>query len=151
MLNSVEFQNFRALRDATLPLQRMTLIVGPNGSGKSTALMGLQAFNQQKGPFHLRLQHGDVASSNSSSGEVRLTLRFTDPIGGAEAAIGRWSPSAVMAITSLLPNGRTIGAEAVSNRLNRIRMYTFDARALAAPVQVQQGVELGPRGEGLVY
>ena len=42
MIESVQFKNFKALRDATLPLGRFTLIVGPNGSGKSTALQRLE-------------------------------------------------------------------------------------------------------------
>ena len=38
MIERIEFKNFKALRDAKLPLSRFTLIVGGNGSGKSTAL-----------------------------------------------------------------------------------------------------------------
>jgi AAA15 family ATPase/GTPase len=45
MIESIKFQNFKALRDTTLPLGRFTLIVGPNGSGKTTALNALSAFN----------------------------------------------------------------------------------------------------------
>jgi AAA15 family ATPase/GTPase len=41
MIESVQFKNFKALRDTTLPLDRFTLIVGPNGSGKSTALQAV--------------------------------------------------------------------------------------------------------------
>lgn len=43
MIESVQFKNFKVLRDATLLLSRFTLIVGPNGSGKSTVLQALQA------------------------------------------------------------------------------------------------------------
>ncbi len=42
MIESVHFQNFKALRDTTLPLGRFTLIVGANGSGKSTAMRAIQ-------------------------------------------------------------------------------------------------------------
>ncbi|MBL8203313.1 MAG: AAA family ATPase, partial [Blastocatellia bacterium] len=42
MIESIEFKNFKALRDTTLPLGRFTLIVGPNGSGKSTAMQALE-------------------------------------------------------------------------------------------------------------
>src|SRR5438093_6716171 len=42
MIKAVHFENFKVLRDATLPLGRFTLIVGPNGSGKSTALKALE-------------------------------------------------------------------------------------------------------------
>src|ERR1700704_1659516 len=41
MIKSIHFQNFKVLRDATLPLGPFTLIVGPNGSGKSTAMQAL--------------------------------------------------------------------------------------------------------------
>jgi len=43
MIEWIEFKNFKALRDAKLPLSRFTLIVGANGSGKSTALSALLA------------------------------------------------------------------------------------------------------------
>ncbi|HKG95989.1 MAG TPA: ATP-binding protein [Gemmatimonadaceae bacterium] len=42
LIKSVKFQNYKLLRDAFLPLGRVTLIVGPNGSGKSTALQALR-------------------------------------------------------------------------------------------------------------
>jgi predicted ATPase len=38
MIKEIRYKNFKALRDATLPLGRFTLIVGANGTGKSTAL-----------------------------------------------------------------------------------------------------------------
>ena len=41
MIKSIRFQNFKVLKDATLPLNKFTLIVGPNGSGKSTAMEAL--------------------------------------------------------------------------------------------------------------
>ncbi len=43
MIESIQFKNFKALRDTTLQLKQFTLIVGPNGSGKSTALSAVSA------------------------------------------------------------------------------------------------------------
>jgi ABC-type cobalamin/Fe3+-siderophores transport system ATPase subunit len=43
VIKAVHLKNFKALKHATLPLGRFTLIVGPNGSGKSTALQALKA------------------------------------------------------------------------------------------------------------
>jgi AAA15 family ATPase/GTPase len=42
MIESIEFRNFKILRDTTLPLGPCTILVGPNGSGKSTVLEGLK-------------------------------------------------------------------------------------------------------------
>src|SRR5437899_5764040 len=41
MIESIEFTNFKALRDTLLPLSPFTLLLGPNGSGKSTVLKAL--------------------------------------------------------------------------------------------------------------
>lgn len=38
MLKSIHFHNLKALRNTTLPLEPLTVMVGPNGSGKSTVL-----------------------------------------------------------------------------------------------------------------
>jgi predicted ATPase len=41
MINKVQFHNFKALRDVTVDLTRLTVLVGPNGSGKTSVLQGL--------------------------------------------------------------------------------------------------------------
>ena len=40
-LKSIHIENFRSLRDVTLPLKHLTVLVGPNASGKSNALRAL--------------------------------------------------------------------------------------------------------------
>jgi predicted ATPase len=42
MIKEIRYKNFKALRDATLPLGRFTLIVGANGTGKSTAIKAIK-------------------------------------------------------------------------------------------------------------
>ncbi|AUX41847.1 uncharacterized protein SOCE26_032720 [Sorangium cellulosum] len=41
MIETVHFQNFKALRDLTVLLDRFTVLVGPNASGKTSVLEGL--------------------------------------------------------------------------------------------------------------
>ena len=41
-LKSIHIENFRSLRDVTLPLKPLTVLVGPNASGKSNVLKTLQ-------------------------------------------------------------------------------------------------------------
>ena len=42
MLQKVIFKNFRCLRDVTVPLRPLTVLIGPNDSGKSAFLTGLR-------------------------------------------------------------------------------------------------------------
>ena len=44
-LKSIHIKNFRSLRDVTLPLKPLTVLVGPNASGKSNALKALHVLN----------------------------------------------------------------------------------------------------------
>ena len=45
-LKSIHIENFRSLRDVTLPLKPLTVLVGPNASGKSNALRALHVLNR---------------------------------------------------------------------------------------------------------
>jgi DNA repair exonuclease SbcCD ATPase subunit len=42
MIKSIQFKNFKSLRDTELPLSPCTILVGQNGSGKSTVLKALK-------------------------------------------------------------------------------------------------------------
>lgn len=46
MLQRVDFENFRCLRDVSINLAPLTVFVGANASGKSTVLEGLEAYRQ---------------------------------------------------------------------------------------------------------
>ncbi|MBB6004312.1 AAA family ATPase [Arcicella rosea] len=45
MLRKVRIQNFKSLKDVTLELQKVNLLIGPNNSGKSNFLKGLESMN----------------------------------------------------------------------------------------------------------
>ncbi|HSN99732.1 MAG TPA: AAA family ATPase [Candidatus Nanopelagicales bacterium] len=46
MIDRVLFRNFRALRDVSLALGRLTVLVGPNASGKTSVLSGLLSLSE---------------------------------------------------------------------------------------------------------
>ena len=52
MIDIVRFKNFKALRDVTVLLGQLTVLVGPNASGKTSVLQGLD--------YLFFLRHGDA-------------------------------------------------------------------------------------------
>jgi hypothetical protein len=134
MIDSIEFRNFKVLRNTSLPLGRFTLIVGPNGSSKSTAIEGLRAVAGAWGQMSwervasagvnarveitARMEHDgppcDVSLVIRREGEI--LHRFYQP-GGAEFANGEAHP--------------------FRKWLSRLRVYSLRAEQIAAPVQLE--------------
>lgn len=53
MLDSIHLENFKAHRDTTVPLGRLSVLVGPNGSGKTSVLQALWLQSELVGrPFN---------------------------------------------------------------------------------------------------
>ncbi len=144
MIESVHFKNFKALRDATLPLSRFTLIVGPNGSGKSTALQGLQAAkNVGNYNFHLLSTHG------ASADVVEVVLHWGAPDTGVVTR-NSWFRDGTANQNYFSAGGVSQEQKvALGEKLRGVRVYSLDAKEIAAPVQISPGAELQPNGSQL--
>lgn len=133
MIESVQFKNFKALRDTTLPLGRFTLIVGPNGSGKSTALQGLRAAHSLRSVDYERF----VTVGDGVSGpEISLTWSGTHA--GIVTQV-TWDRSADRAPQHFQGASRINEPSSLTKKLVNLRVYSLDARRIAA------SVELAPR------
>ncbi len=84
MIQSVTYQNFKVLRDATLPLGRFTLIVGPNGSGKSAALTGLMSAARGAGLNY----KADLSIGAPDSAEIRISIAWA--LDGGKRTVLTW-------------------------------------------------------------
>src|SRR5438552_3210188 len=80
MIESIEFQNFKVLRQTTLKLGPFTLLVGPNGSGKTTALYPFVLFQQNSALIFRNL--ASAAVKDDPNAVVSLKLRFAHPYEG---------------------------------------------------------------------
>lgn len=98
---SARYQNFRALRDVTIPLQRQTVLVGPNNAGKSSVLEGLEhalglgrrayAFDERDvtegvdplDGFEIRIEFGPADGVLFDEDEVALFGNHVDVVDGA--------------------------------------------------------------------
>src|SRR5437660_5961505 len=143
MIESIHFQNFKALRAATLPLAPFTLIVGPNGSGKSTAMEGLRFLWD---PSAYRYERVVTAGwEREADASIEVVIKCLDA--GTSARVisgldfkGSFGP---------VQEGETQLRESIKKRLANFRVFHFDPNALARPVQTQQKTELGADGSNL--
>ena len=133
MLDSIQFQNFKILRNATLPLAPFTLIVGPNGSGKSTALQALQFISRPGEQESKNLV--TVGLERTGHSAVEITLQW-DEFYDKEVTTARWGGNYWDYSDSLPLSLRT-------------RVYSLDASAIIQPVRLEPAAELSPNGHNL--
>jgi|SRR2546423_9416218 len=149
MIKSVHFKNFKALIDATLPLNRFTLIVGPNGSGKSTAMQGLQMAGN---PGVCKFNNVVTASLKNASDitvEIRIDGCFDNQAvsfkSGWQYTESEFGPEFYDPSGQLPDDVKRILVRDVKS----FQIYSFDAQKLADPVSLRPGVTLQPDGSYL--
>ena len=135
VIESVRFTNFKVLRNATLPLSPLTVIVGPNGSGKSTALAALQFVANPGAKDYANLRSLGVAADF-----VEIKINWAQRLGGGDYRV-RWSPGSIRADGS--------NTAPASKQLSGLHIYTFMPEALAGRVNLQPHAVLGATGGGL--
>ena len=143
MITSIRFQNFKALRDVTLPLGRFTLIVGPNGSGKSTAMQAFQ-FVLDETPKSLK----DWSTHGTLQNSVKVHVTWLED--GTEYVTGAVLKSASSFI-EYPSEADSVGfyAGKLRNYLKSFRMFSFDASAIAGAVDTSPNPQLGEDGSNL--
>jgi len=145
MIESITFQNFKALRNTTLPLGPCTVLVGPNGSGKSTVLEALQAISTSR-PLEFD-QVVSVELRQDPNTRVEVQLRWSAPHSDVKC-IASCGPGSQLKV-HISASGREREPNRLKTLRENIQVYSFDADAIAAPVQLQTNMELAPNGAGL--
>jgi predicted ATPase len=152
MIKSIHFQNFKALRDATLPLGPFTLIVGPNGSGKSTAMQALRFASNPRAEEYTfeKITTAGLDHTPYSVAKVSIDWLLNGVETKTESAI-RKSDGPFVSIGPLFSQGSHdhAFADSVWNMLRSFRIFSFEAEAIAAAVQTEPQPELGSDGSKL--
>jgi predicted ATPase len=147
MFESIEFKNFKVLRDARLPLRPFTLILGPNGSGKTTALQALMALDIN------RFNFSDVATIGASGVKnVSLTAQWSAPF-DEFVTVMDWAKNGSKSLNVLNAKTRAVASNEIATELHgilaSIRVYAFDNDAIILPVMLGPEAKLGPKGSNL--
>ncbi|HLM56095.1 MAG TPA: ATP-binding protein [Pyrinomonadaceae bacterium] len=148
MIKSVEFKNFKALVDATLPLNRFTLIVGPNGSGKSTAMQGIKMARDPDASRSDTLITASLRNANDITIEIVIDWEAHDftifTRSGWRYVNGRLNAFGPEVHGDTGSASSEITRE-INNALKSFQIYSFDPKSLAAPVQLPK-MTLWPDG-----
>jgi predicted ATP-dependent endonuclease of OLD family len=95
-IQSVRINNFRALKDVTIPFDAITTFIGPNGAGKSTVLRALDWFFNGK--------PGSLTDKDCSFGatdeNIEVQVTFSDLTEKDCEALGKYAPEGVTTFTA---------------------------------------------------
>ena len=147
MIESVQFRNFKALRNTTLPLGRFTLIVGPNASGKSTALQALKTACDKESllDFHKVVTAGlDLDKSTT----IQVTMYLGKPFDGKGARTS-WGASGLKMLEETDSAGTPLRRIPLGAYRTDIQIYSFDANAISAGARLEPEVRLDSNGGNL--
>jgi predicted ATPase len=148
MIKALRFFNYKALRDATLPLGRFTLILGPNGSGKTTALEAIRFLYAGGNPTKQEL----ISASQREMGDqaVGFNVQFGPPYDGLAYEFRfneRGNFTKEFKHLQELSSANT--KEKLDNEIQRMRIYSLDYRQIHAPVHLTPKIDLGAEGGSL--
>lgn len=73
LIKSISLKNFRCVRNATLPCEKLTALLGRNGSGKSTVLHALVMFYDTKAQVT-----ADDFYCDPETATIEITVRYCD-------------------------------------------------------------------------
>lgn len=145
MIESIEFKNFKVLRDCTLPLSPCTILIGPNGSGKSTVLQALEILKDDPKRELARFLSRGSKYTQETGVELKFTWRV--PEGNVQCLLEskRGSPrkEKFHFPKEVEPDRR----KSVQSAARNVRVFSLDADAIAAPSI--PGSQLGSDGSGL--
>ena len=147
MIESIHFKNFKVLRDTTLPLGPFTLIVGPNGSGKTTAL---QAFQASEGRGNLS-QFASVGPHAQNVQSAEVIMSWSPPDSGLITK-AQWLVKGYFNLASEWKPGKPGTGDVLpqmKSKLGQIRIYSLDAKLIAAPIQLVPETTLEGSGQRL--
>src|ERR1043166_3523494 len=143
MIERVDFKNFKALRDASLPLSQFTLIVGANGSGKSTGLAAM-LWLRDHGPHQT---NGIRTVGVKEQDAVHLRFHWREENQTCLINVEwRFSNRAETDFGTIAGDGSKHHPRFI---LQRARLFSLEANAIAEPVQLQPNMELAPTGANL--
>ena len=148
VIASIAFHNFKALRSASVRLERFNLLIGPNGSGKSSLIEGIMRMGALA-----RLPASDLPVDGQDGGDrAEVRFQFMPPFAAWEVVMRCATRDACDALQwSRRPDSGDgpVDWEELRSRLQRVRRYEFEHAAMVRGTAVADDAELAPDGGNL--
>ncbi len=145
MIEWIEFKNFKVLRNAKLPLNRFTLIVGANGSGKSTAFNAILAIRDPNQRNFRQIQTAGVPETKP----VALTAQWAEEKNEFLIEVVWSMHTSTKQSFKVAAQNQTRDESRPRDALQRARIFSLDATAIANPVHLEPQMELAHTGSNL--
>jgi len=156
MIEKIRYKNFKALRDATLPLGRFTLIVGANGTGKTTAIQALSQIDQIS---HKNFRNYLTKGLNQEHDQIQIQVFWKNfsvkrtiydeqkPVNHHfDENEGNLGGSGGSFIDSF---GQIFEHKDKSEALKNFRVFSFDAERISEATDLTPNIEIESNGRNL--
>lgn len=139
MFTEITYKNYRALRDARLPLGALNLLVGPNGSGKTSVL---ESIKWASGAFPAY----DELRSVGAPIDAKIHFDYTFQGSSETGKISWWINKQGVHSDKGIPSNLQFEFQAA---VKGIRHYAFDSAKMRKPVTITAHRQLMTSGENL--
>jgi predicted ATPase len=147
MITKIHYKNFKALRNATLPLGRFTLLVGANGTGKSTAINGFKILTNPKSA-----EWEKIASIGLKYESVKISV-FIDDFQNIPFLSEQWNENGYVDTRkdedSLDKALYKATFDVLTFDISSFRIFGFDPEIISRPVTIDANLELDENGKNL--
>lgn len=148
MIAEVHFENFKALRCATVRLGAFNLLIGPNGSGKTSLIQALLRLRTLAALPATTLPVNALVTDESP----RMQFRFAPPFAAVRVTLGCASDGMVCDVLAVEHAPDAAGEalwETLRARLRTMRGFLLDHYAMAVPAKRSECGELTSNGGNL--
>ncbi|HUG10367.1 MAG TPA: AAA family ATPase [Opitutaceae bacterium] len=143
MIASIDFKDFKILREARIEFSPFNLIIGPNGSGKTSVI---EAIRRLRNLASLPIVTSSVPAPPRAS---RLEFHFDPPQSGLSVVLSCTPDLACDGLQLVGTDAAQQNWRALADKLSMIRFHALDPVAMARPCSADAPCELAEDGANI--
>ncbi len=126
-IETIQIENFRSIKSATIEFDKLCYFVGPNGAGKSTVLAALNVFFRNAGPTHKNVNY--LESSDFTDGDtsksVSIKVTFNEIDAEAASDLSHYVRQGTLIVSAIAKFDDAIGRAPIKQVGSRLGIIEF--------------------------